>query len=263
MNPDLAGPGYEVLVFNSNQDIVDMLRLALGEEGYRVGAYQVTQLRKGEADVIDVLERDAPRVVIFDVAPPYQANWACYLLVSASGPGQCVSWLVTTTNVRALQAEAGDAAPENPIEIWGKPYDLELIVARVKELAGPPGDDQPCPLPLNQAGSRASRSSQARLRSARRGRYAEMTPNARSISASPSAMAVTSSPSWPASAHERTYSRPKRVTASRTSANASSFEAYESTMFAVSVSQIAYTMPALPFYSTVATAVPQISPSPA
>jgi len=145
MNPDPAGPGYEILVFNTNQDIVDMLRLALGEEGYRVGAYHVTQFRSGETDVIEVLERDTPRVVIFDVAPPYQANWAFYRLVSASASGQRVRWLVTTTNVRALHEEAGDAAPDNPIEVWGKPYDLELIVARVKELAGPPGDDQPLP----------------------------------------------------------------------------------------------------------------------
>jgi two-component system response regulator VicR len=143
MNPDPAGPGYEILIFNTNQDIVDMIRLALGEEGYRVGGYHVAQLRNGEADVIDVLQRDAPRVVIFDVAPPYQANWAFYRLVSASPPGQRVRWLVTTTNVRALNEEAGEAAPDNPIEIWGKPYDLELIVARVKELAGPPGDHQP------------------------------------------------------------------------------------------------------------------------
>lgn len=143
MKPDRAGPGYEILIFNSNQDIVDMIRLALGEEGYRVGAYHVAQLRSGEADVIDVLERDAPRVVIFDVAPPYQANWAFYRLVSASPPGRRTSWLVTTTNVRALNEEAGAAAPDNPIEIWGKPYDLELIVARVKELAGPPGGQQP------------------------------------------------------------------------------------------------------------------------
>src|SRR6266540_6115693 len=88
MNPDPAGPGYEILVFNTNQDIVDMLRLALGEEGYRVGAYHIGEFRRGEADVIEVLERDAPRAVIFDVAPPYQANWAFYRLVSASAPGQ-------------------------------------------------------------------------------------------------------------------------------------------------------------------------------
>ena len=145
MNPDPAGPGYEVVIFNANEDIVDMMRLALGEEGYRVGAYQVVRLRKGEQDVLETLERDAPRVVVFDVAPPYQANWAFYRLVSASPVGRRIRWLVTTTNVRALAEEAGEDVPNDPIELWGKPYDLDLIVQRVRDLAGPPGDDRTLP----------------------------------------------------------------------------------------------------------------------
>ena len=150
MSSDPAGPGYEVLIFNSNQDIVDMLRLALGEEGYRVGAYHVARFKRGEEDVLEVLERDAPRVVVFDVAPPYQSNWAFFRLASASPAGQRTRWLVTTTNVRALAEEAGEGIPEDPIEVWGKPYDLELIVARVRELAGAPGDDRPQPAAKKQ-----------------------------------------------------------------------------------------------------------------
>lgn len=142
MDPAQVPSGFEVLVFNTNEDIVDMLRLALGEEGYRVGAQHLVSFRKGEADVLEVLEQAQPRVVIFDVAPPYQANWAFFRLVSATVIGQSIRWLVTTTNVRALTEEAGESTPDDLIEIWGKPYDLELIVERVKQLAGPPGDEE-------------------------------------------------------------------------------------------------------------------------
>ena len=139
MDPHPAAPGYEVLIFNTSDDIVEMLRLALGEEGYRVGAYHISQLRKGEQDLSEVLRRDAPRVVIYDVGPPYETNWAYFRLVSGTPAGQQVRWVVTTTNVRALDEVAGTEAPEDAIEVWGKPYDLELIVERVKALAGPPG----------------------------------------------------------------------------------------------------------------------------
>jgi CheY-like chemotaxis protein len=142
MDPAQPPSGFEVLVFNTNEDIVDMLRLALGEEGYRVGAQHVVSFKKGETDVLEVLENAKPRLVIYDVAPPYQSNWAFFRLVSATEAGQKVRWLVTTTNVRALTEEAGDAAPDDVIEIWGKPYDVELIVERVKQIAGPPGDEQ-------------------------------------------------------------------------------------------------------------------------
>ena len=131
MNTQPASP--LVACVNSSQDIVELLASVLQEEGYRAVTH-VSPTREGPQPEIDFLRNVRPQVVIYNVSLPYEASWKEFLQVRATVP-DC-PFVVTTTNKRALDELVG---PTNTIEIIGKPYDLDHILAVVRQaLAGGP-----------------------------------------------------------------------------------------------------------------------------
>jgi DNA-binding NtrC family response regulator len=68
-----------------------------------------------------------PQACIYAVSMPYAASWANFQVVRQA-MSDC-AWVVTTTNKRALDALVG---PTETFEIWGKPFDIEQVVASVR-----------------------------------------------------------------------------------------------------------------------------------
>ena len=68
-----------VAVFNTSPDTVDMLRIVLEREGFVVVSAFTYALRDGEVDVEAFCRQHAPRIAIYDIAPPYEANWRLFL----------------------------------------------------------------------------------------------------------------------------------------------------------------------------------------
>ena len=89
-------------------------------------------VQEGPQPEIDFLRNLRPQVVVYNVSLPYEVSWQEFLQVRAAVPDcPCV---VTTTNQRALDELVG---PTNTVELIGKPYDLDHIVAVVRRaLAG-------------------------------------------------------------------------------------------------------------------------------
>ena len=123
-----------VAIFNTSPDTIEMLRLVLEPVGYVViGAYTY-EIRDGEVDVEAMVKQHGPRLIIYDVAPPYERNWRLFEHISRMPALKGISFLITTTNLRQVREMAG---PDREIyEIVGKPYDLGLIVEAVKEAIG-------------------------------------------------------------------------------------------------------------------------------
>jgi DNA-binding NtrC family response regulator len=120
-----------VAVINSTTDIVDILRVALEQAGLVVVTAMTNEVRDGEVDVDRFISQHDPRVIVYDVAPPYDANWHLFQHVASMPVMQGRQFVITSTNSRQLERIA--APQQHVYEIVGKSEDVGRIVQAVKE----------------------------------------------------------------------------------------------------------------------------------
>jgi len=135
-NPSLpaAGGGKPTIaVFNSSEDTVELLRTALEVEGFQTVVGHIPDVKKGEIDLIDFINHHAPAVILYDISPPYDANWRFLRLVRSSETLKRKQFVITTTNKPALESMVGQ---NEALEIIGKPYDLRRVIDAVRAALG-------------------------------------------------------------------------------------------------------------------------------
>ena len=123
-----------VAILNTNDDVVEMLRIVLENAGYVTVSIHVDAIRRGDQNLSDFVEEHDPRVIIYDIPPPYERNWRYFEHVRESPMMRGRKFVVTTTNARQLHALVGDAMPV--YEIVGKPYDIGEIAKAVTRALG-------------------------------------------------------------------------------------------------------------------------------
>jgi DNA-binding NtrC family response regulator len=79
------------------------------------------------------LEEHDPRVVIYDIPPPYDQNWEFLKLLRTTEAMRDRAVVVTTTHKGHLEQLVG---PTDAIEIVGKPYDLDQVIRAVRQALG-------------------------------------------------------------------------------------------------------------------------------
>ena len=108
-----------------------MLRIAIEQAGFVVVSALTFEIREGAVDLEQLIKQHQPRVIVYDIAPPYEANWNLFMHMSALPVMQDRQFVVTSTNAHHVERLAG---PQHHIyEILGKPFDLGQIVQAVKE----------------------------------------------------------------------------------------------------------------------------------
>lgn len=123
-----------VAVINSSPDIVDILRLAFEQNGFVVVTAMTHEIRDGEVDVEQLIRQHRPKVIIYDIAPPYENNWRLFQhICSMPVMGGC-EFVITSTNAGQVEKLAG--VGERVYEIVGKPFDLDRVVHAAKVKAG-------------------------------------------------------------------------------------------------------------------------------
>jgi CheY-like chemotaxis protein len=120
-------------VFNTSPDVVDLLRRALEPAGIVTVSAMTYEIRDGAVDVNAFLGAHAPDVVVYDIAPPYDANWRLFEHLCRLPAMKDRPVVVTSVNPGHVERLAG--AHRTIYEVVGKPLDLDQIVNAVKEAA--------------------------------------------------------------------------------------------------------------------------------
>jgi DNA-binding response OmpR family regulator len=120
-----------VAVINTNDDIVEMLRMAFEQAGMVVVSAHVDDIRRGDMSLRDFVLEHSPSVVVYDITPPYERSYRFLQHVRESEGLKNARFVLTSTNPQRVHELTGTA--EEVFEILGKPYDLEVITRAVKE----------------------------------------------------------------------------------------------------------------------------------
>lgn len=121
-----------VAIINSTPDVIEMLRIAFEGAGIAAVSTFTHAIRDGEVDVEAFMRQHDPRVVIYDISPPYPNNWLLFQHVAHLPAMQGKHFIVTTTNKTHVEKLAsGSKLPL--FEIVGTPYDLELLIEEVRQ----------------------------------------------------------------------------------------------------------------------------------
>jgi CheY-like chemotaxis protein len=87
-------------------------------------------VQSGQVDLEAFLRTQRPKVIVYDIAPPYDRNWEMlqHLRQTVLRDYQFVLTTVNRTHVESMVGK-----DERIYEVVGKPHDLDAIVRAVKE----------------------------------------------------------------------------------------------------------------------------------
>src|SRR5689334_4964904 len=92
-----------IAVINSTPDVVDMMRIAFEQAGFVVVSAFTYELRDGHVNLDSFAGEHDPKVVVYDIAPPYDANWQLFQHVASLPVMQGRQFVITSTNVQHVQ----------------------------------------------------------------------------------------------------------------------------------------------------------------
>jgi DNA-binding NarL/FixJ family response regulator len=121
-----------VAILNSNDDVVELLRIAIEQAGLVVVSAHVDAVKRGDASLTEFVREHDPDVVLYDVVPPYDRSYR-FLEHLRETSLRNRRFVVTSTNAARAKELAG--SDEDIYEIIGKPYDIDKIVTAVREAA--------------------------------------------------------------------------------------------------------------------------------
>jgi DNA-binding response OmpR family regulator len=119
-----------VALFNASDDTVEMVQRMLDASGVHcLVNCRFADLRKGVIDFAQYLCEHDPHVVIIDISPPYEQNWAFFRTLRDDYAMLGRGLVLTTTNKNRLDEGVGHDSLA--IEVVGKPYDLQQVMTAI------------------------------------------------------------------------------------------------------------------------------------
>ena len=96
-----------VALFNTNPDLLDIVRLGLERAGFIVVTGHVHDIRTGALDLGPFIDQHRPNVIVYDLVMPYDRNWAFMKHVREHPTMNGRQFVLTTPNQRAAQGVVG------------------------------------------------------------------------------------------------------------------------------------------------------------
>jgi hypothetical protein len=126
----------KVAVLNADTELMTVLQDHLAQAGYATTRELVARLKSGQDNFLDFLAREEPEVILYDISPPYQANWNFGELLRNAQASEEVSFVLTTTNKPALERVVG---PTSALQLTDDPLSVARLLAEVARVTVPPG----------------------------------------------------------------------------------------------------------------------------
>ena len=120
-----------VAVVNTNPDLVRLLRVNLESAGFVVIVIHIEDIKTAAGDVEAMIERHDPRVIIYDIVPPYDVNWRFFDHLRCTKAFQGRHFVLTTVNISQVQRIVGKESVV--YEVVGEASDMQQVVRAVKE----------------------------------------------------------------------------------------------------------------------------------
>jgi DNA-binding NtrC family response regulator len=128
MSASFPSSGPLIAVMNSSRDLVNVLKTALEEDGFRTITL-VSTIVGGATGPLAFLREHEPAAAVYSVSPPYRESWD--ILQDVRRQWHDGRFVITTTNIGALRACVGSA---DAIELIGKPFDLDEITRTLRRV---------------------------------------------------------------------------------------------------------------------------------
>jgi CheY-like chemotaxis protein len=123
-------PRDVVAVINTSPDTVDLLKDLLECAGFLVVNTYTHHIRDGTIDLSAFLRTHEPRVILYDIAPPYERNWQLLQHLRQTVLSG-YRFVLTTTNPSRVEPLVG--RDEQVYEVVDKQGDLDAILRATRE----------------------------------------------------------------------------------------------------------------------------------
>ena len=118
-------------ILNSNDELVELMRVVLEQAGFIAVTGHVDDARRGRLDLVNFMRQHEPKVILYDLVPPYDRSWNYLRVLQDSEVMKNRSLVLTSVNAERAQEIVGRS--EIVHEVIGRPVDLDEMVAAVKE----------------------------------------------------------------------------------------------------------------------------------
>ena len=120
-----------VAIFNSRPDFIEALRAALVKGGFPTNTAHLADIQDGTLDLVAFVALHKPELIVYDLPRPYERHWNFLKLLKETRPLLEATWVLTTTDKKALEAAVGASGVVEII--FGEPYGVPDVVEAVRK----------------------------------------------------------------------------------------------------------------------------------